>query len=94
MLLYANMWGTYHRKGYLINECSWILTAALPNLSAVNETSKLYSDMLDERLCPEEACEEEIEMDQTEENKRCEKHGLMISLQRNALLTLCLLISV
>lgn len=75
--LYANIWGTYHRKGYLINGRSWILTDTLPNLSASNVTSKLCSDMLGE-WSPEEPSKEEIEGTKRQKINGVEKHGLMI----------------
>lgn len=49
--------------------------------------------MLSERS-PEEPSKEEIEGTKRQKINGVEKHGLMISLQRNSLLALCLLISV
>lgn len=43
---------------------------------------------------PEEPSKEEIEGTKRQKINDAEKHGLMISLQRNGLLALCLLISV
>lgn len=91
VLLYANMWDTYHRNGYLVNESSWIFVAALPNLS--NVASKFYSDMLG-KWGPAEPSKEQIEATKRQKINGAEKHGLMISLQRNSLLALCFLISV
>lgn len=60
---------------------------------ASNAASKLCSDRPGEQS-PEEPSKEEIEVTKRQKVNSAEKHGLMMSLQRNLFLAWCLLISV